>query len=361
MNKAAKAAKAEAKLKAKAAKAEAKLKAKAEKAEAKLKAKAEKAELKAIIKTFYKLKAEAEAKSKVKKGIKTTPNVCMISDITTFFTTSTRGGNDAANKTREGILKIVSNPPPEYLQDPVYGPQWAKVQKEWNTALDSIAGVPFTRFEVNMKGGRCSNYDADIHYYNDTKLVSSKKVEFKYGGTTIQELPQFISLQAKFNLFPVTYDTYYYEHYLDAYISCDEGITEPKTSLTTYLKLVTKTASPSPFFAQLKLRETTLKEEKNKIVNSSITAYLTTYGPTIDISAFYDKIKATQTDKIYLLWSDKFYIDTLTVEDMEFYSIKNGNTLQVRSGNTIYNMLLRWRNHKGILNPAWQIGMKRFS
>ena len=195
---------------------------------------------------------------------------------------------------------------------------------------------------------------------DNKKVMQTKKAIGKDLKKDLKQLDEYTN-QAKFNLFPVTYDTYYYEQYLDAYISCDEGITEPKPSLTTYLKLVTKTASPSPFFAQLKLRESTLKEEKNKIVNSSITAYLTTYGPTIDISAFYDKIKSTQTDKIYLLWSDKFYIDTLTVEDMEFYYIKNGNTLQVRSGNTIYNMLLRGRNHKGILNPAWQIGMKRFS
>ena len=35
-----------------------------------------------------------------------------------------------------------------------------------------------------------------------------------------------------------------------------------------------------------------------------------------------------------------------------------GNVIEVKSGLSIYNLLLRWRNHKGILNPAWQISKR---
>jgi hypothetical protein len=79
--------------------------------------------------------------------------------------------------------------------------------------------------------------------------------------------------------------------------------------------------------------------------------------------AFSEKVKATQTDKIYLLWSNgTFHIDKVREQEMTemmFHSIKNGNILELKSGQTIYGLLLRWRNHKGILNPAWQISMKR--
>ena len=44
---------------------------------------------------------------------------------------------------------------------------------------------------------------------------------------------------------------------------------------------------------------------------------------------------------------------------MTFHGIRNGNVIEVQSGPTLYRLLLRWRNHKGILNPAWQISMKR--
>lgn len=47
--------------------------------------------------------------------------------------------------------------------------------------------------------------------------------------------------------------------------------------------------------------------------------------------------------------------------DMIFHCIKNGNILELKTSNNIYRLLLRWRNHKGILNPAWQISMKRLA
>jgi hypothetical protein len=99
------------------------------------------------------------------------------------------------------------------------------------------------------------------------------------------------------------------------------------------------------------------------VVNASITDYLTTYGKTIDIKSFSEKVKATQTDKIYVLWDNgKFCLDMLSESDMSnmvYHSIRNGNILEIKSGKAIYGLLLRWRNHKGILNPAWQISMKR--
>jgi hypothetical protein len=141
------------------------------------------------------------------------------------------------------------------------------------------------------------------------------------------------------------------------------------------LKKVTSTVyAITPFFAQLKSRELFFQKEKNEVVNASIADYLATYGHTINREAFSEKVKATQTDKIYLLWSNgTFHIDKVSEQEMTemtFHSIKNGNILELKSGRkgsqnesqpfgTIYGLLLRWRNHKGILNPAWQISMKR--
>jgi hypothetical protein len=201
-------------------------------------------------------------------------------------------------------------------------------------------------------------------YYNDTALIANRKIEFKNGGTSIGDLPQFLSLQVKVGLFSDTYDNFWYINYLDEYIRCDAEITVAKPPLDSYLKAVTKTNYNShPFFAQLKQREHFFQKEKNAVVNESITDYLNQYASNIDIHAFSEKVRETQTGKIYLLWSNgAFYIDKLLdteLSEMKFHSIKNGNVLEVKSGNTIYGLLLRWRNHKGILNPAWQISMKR--
>ena len=291
-----------------------------------------------------------------------------VSDINTFFSTSTRNENDATNKVREKVLKLICNPPKEYLENAEFGNYWRIVYEAWNDALKKIAeetNIPiYTSTQIKIRGGRKFNYDADIMYYNGTILVANRKIEFKNGGSNIGDLPQFLSLQAKIGLFTETYDKFWYENYLDKYIECDSSITEAKPSLQLYLKNVTSTKyTIMPFFAQLKARELFFQKEKNEVVNASITDYLTKYGKELDIKSFSEKVKATQTEKIYLLWCNgRFYSDKLSeaeMSNMTYHSIKNGNVLEVKSGNTIYGLLLRWRNHKGILNPAWQISMKR--
>ena len=297
--------------------------------------------------------------------------VC-VSDISTFFSLSTREKNDNINTIRENILDIVLDPPKEYLSDEKFGKFWDIVKKAFNDALKTLAektDIPeYTSIKIKPKGGRNSHYDKEIIYYQENKILGTRKVEFKNGGRRISHLPQFLSLQVKFGLIEETYDKFYYENYIDKYISCDPLLTtsSKKPSLEVYLKSVTKTdLKVAPlFFSELQNRELFFQKEKKSVVNLSITDYLTKYGASIDIKPFYEKVKKTQGEKHFLLWSDeKFYLDTFSDEeiskDMTFDSIKNGNSIEIKSGKVIYSLLLRWRNHKGILNPAWQISMKR--
>ena len=293
-----------------------------------------------------------------------------VSSIKLFFITSTRDKNDAANTERENILLTLSNEsfPKEYFEDAEFGNYWTLLNNEWNELQKRIAEEsnvpPYTSIKIKKRAGRHFKYDFDFLYYNGSTCVANRKIEFKNGGTNICSQPQFLSLPAKIPLFHESYDIFWYNNYLDKYMDCDSGITEPKPSLEQYKKKVTSTKyNISQFFAQLKEREEFFKEEKNDVVNESITDYLTKHGEELDINAFSEKVKSTQTDKIYILWSNgKFHTDKFLdseMSDMSFHSIKKGNTLQIKSGNTIYGLLLRWRNHKGILNPAWQISMKR--
>jgi hypothetical protein len=169
-------------------------------------------------------------------------------------------------------------------------------------------------------------------------------------------------------MFNEPYDIFYYHHYIDLYIACDPGgITEPKPILDIYLKCVRSTDyTIHPFFAQLKEREPIAKLNKNKVVNDSIRDYLSRYAHSIDTTQLTQKIVQTQQDKIYLLWSNKkFHLDEIhinSIRHIEFSSISDkGNAIILRSSYDVgLHMLLRWRNHKGILNPAWQISMKRY-
>jgi len=319
-----------------------------------------------------------------------------VQDIGAFFKTSSRDQNDASNKVREPVLTILSSPPTEFLANETYGSQWTQVSDEWNKVMTKIAPqtadtadtTPHHKIKVDLKAGRLFNYDADITFLDGETgaTLTKRKAEFKYNAARINELPQFLSLQARYSLFQAspaipTYDEFYYTNYLPKYIAIDTGrnpndpndiqlaLAElPKPPLEEYLNAVTKTDTKDlPFFAQLKEREDILfKKEKSALVDESITQYLTLYGSQIDVSAFTAKLVADQTDKHYILWKNgKFHYDTIAQEemsDLQFHSIKNGNTIVLQSAtkpSIEYHLLLRWRNHKGILNPAWQISMKR--
>jgi len=299
--------------------------------------------------------------------------------ISTFFVSSTRSANDATNKIREKVLENIIAPPIEYLQDTDYGHLWQHVHNEWNAIISKLIDRDSTYLclELKILAGRGNNHDANLICRHKSSTVDRIdqidkiiKIEFKYGAKSICSIPQFLSLQTNqptLKMFNEPYDIFYYNHYIDLYIACDPGgITEPKPMLDIYLKCVRNTDyTIHPFFSQLKEREPIAKLNKNKVVNDSIRDYLGRYAHSIDTTQLMQKIVQTQQDKIYLLWSNqKFHLDEIhinSIRHIEFSSISDkGNAIILRSGLGIgLHMLLRWRNHKGILNPAWQISLKR--
>jgi len=309
-----------------------------------------------------------EAKA-VKEAAKKAALIPKLEDIDHFFSSSDIGDNDRINKIREKVLAHALAPLQSYLDDPVHGARWHSVHEKLKDYLKTHSnGVPYDSVTLKLKAGRKFNYDADVLYYNGTEPALSKKLEFKFGTSNINGLPQILSLQAKVNLFPVTYDQFFYDNYLPAFISADPGLTEALPSRAEYLKQVTKTSYDChPFFKQAYDRDAVkdeVKAAKDKVVNDSIRAYLEAHGASIDIAALQQKIRDSQTDKDYCLWhNEAFHHDQIANPEMSgltFGSIENGNLILVRTASaTVYKLLLRWRNHKGILNPAWQISMKR--
>lgn len=287
-----------------------------------------------------------------------------VSDIQTFFQKSTRGNNDATNKIRERVLVNLYHLPQSYLDHPLHGVEWRRLYKSWRDAIHRLAeltGVPpYTSIEFELKAGMRNHYDIDVLYRGEE--VTSRKVEFKYGTTKIAKLPQFLSLFANYPLFDETYDTFWYDFYLDKYRACDPGLTLAKPERDLYLKEVMNFQNKvKPFFDQLRTREVFFKAEKKKVVDESIADYLKTHGEKVDLDVFADKMEVSQGGKNYLLCEDGiFHLERVAHEvlPMAYEGIKNQNVLQVSRGNTLYNMLLRWRNRKGILVPAWQISQK---
>ncbi|MFN9939045.1 MAG: hypothetical protein ACK56I_06180, partial [bacterium] len=142
----------------------------------------------------------------------------------------------------------LSSPPTEFLAHETYGSQWKQVSDEWNKVMTKIAPqtadttdttdttttTPHHKIKVELKGGRVFNYDADITFLDGETgaTLTKRKAEFKYNAARINELPQFLSLQARYSLFTAspaspaspaipTYDEFYYTNYLPKYIAID--------------------------------------------------------------------------------------------------------------------------------------------
>lgn len=113
-----------------------------------------------------------------------------------FLKPSSRGENDAANKSREEILASLWTR--EQLDE-----QETFLQEELRRSLHLIAPGEYTKVELIRKGGRGYNYDFDAVYTGE--LTLSKKIEFKYGCSSLDKLPQFLSLCRSSNFFLNSY------------------------------------------------------------------------------------------------------------------------------------------------------------
>ena len=292
-----------------------------------------------------------------------------VSDILLFYVKGkSRGKNDLNNKIREFILEDIITSPiiDTFISDAEYGTKWKHLRDSWATTLKSFVICTTTDdIKVVRRGGRAYNYDFDVSVNGG----ASYKVEFKFGAKGITSLPQFLSpnLSEGDKCFLDGYPSYFYNNYIlkeDPWKSCGVHITWEE-----YLKDVQSPSSKHPFFAKLYEIEKTHPEkykEQCRLVKKSISEWLTSNHPRLDIEAVSDKFIRSQGEKIYVLWHvDKFYTETISNDDLKVDTIvglnKQKNSILVNSASKKlqYKMLLRWKNHQGTLYPAWQISMKR--
>lgn len=266
-----------------------------------------------------------------------------------FLEKSKRKNNGKINKIREGIIySIMIN---------------KLVDKNFKTNLTnillSICPFNYDRYEFKQKGGRNFNYDFLIKFIKDKTFVLKVPIEFKYGVKTIHNTPQFLSLAAN-KCTNYSYALYFYEKYLPKI--CDIYMINLMDK-KKYLGEIFKCSSTCDFFKELKRKESLYKEKKNEIVNQSISNYL---KYIVNNNLFkideINKIFEKQYNKIYLLYNGEFYLEELTYDDLyinKFLYIRNNNILVFESETSYINILLRWKNRKGILFPAWQISIKQ--
>jgi hypothetical protein len=216
--------------------------------------------------------------------------------------------------------------------------------------------------------GRKYNYDFAVTGEEGTVM----KVEFKSGAglKDLSDLPQILSLSGNFDMWmdgtevPL-YAEHFYKNFLPIYIDADGG-EEVLPELDKYMKLVHQSNyDRHPFFRRLYDREEINKKEKAEIVDQSINSYLLLAAGELDLAKITAKLVESQSGKRFVMWDSrahKFSTRQLVEEDLRLTELvevtKNSIVVAAESGQR-YKMLLRWKNHKGVLLPAWQISFGR--
>lgn len=254
-----------------------------------------------------------------------------------FLSKSARRENGKMNSVRETILE---NTP--------IGKEWEFLMGKKEFITEQI-GIKFDYDKCTWikQPPRCV-YDFDLVYTKDSQEVGRVKMEYKFGSKSLYKLPQFVQISTESkrcqDLFLMTYGNYWYKEYLTKIVP------ENIMAKEDYLKQVVKTSSKDPFFSEVK------RNVVGSVVNESVKNYLTVYGKEINIGTVTKMINDHQ-DKVYVLMTkDDVKIERFPLAgELSFSRIHRGNTVIVTDGRNEYHLLLRWKNYKGVLNPAWQI------
>lgn len=290
------------------------------------------------------------------------------------FQRGAREDNDANNKKREEFLAGLLTAPPEFFQDPVHGARCQQRKDAWREALCQVAkatGVgPFTTIAVKRRAGRGHNYDFLVLYSFQGK-TTERHVEYKFGAKGVTDLPQILSPGANKPFHTNLYADHFYDTALDKLLEIHGVLPSLKPTKEIYLKFVHNNSKDSnSLWKALYDSEESLTAEQKKardvLVKASITSFLEANVAATNIAAFTEELQRTQAEKFILLDDGiNFSFDTIYPEEREITAViglnkqKNSILLQSARPGTTYAALLRWKNHKGILYPAWQIKIRR--
>jgi len=209
-----------------------------------------------------------------------------------------------------------------------------------------------------------------IRFFNGT-TITERNVEYKFGAGGVTSLPQILSVGANKPYHSRLYAEDFYDTALDQLLEIHGLSPTLKPTKEQYLKHVHSDSKKSlPLWQPLYDSEGTMSSEQIRkrdcLVSTSITTFLESVVAETNIAAITAELQRTQTDKNILLDNNTtFSFDTVYEDEREITSViglnkqKNSILLQSKRPGTTYAMLLRWKNHKGILYPAWQIKIIR--
>lgn len=272
-----------------------------------------------------------------------------------------RTANDAKNKVREQtVLSIINND--SSVADPAFDPLKAEVRAWILQRLSELALPPDTPIRAVAKGGRRYNWDFDLHLGDKTL-----KVEWKYGAASVDALPEFFNPAANYDFHQgESFARFFFNGYLQQ-VCAVYGVPVTMTE-AEYVAKVHGTQKAGLFLALYNAEAAGTAEQKAQkkvVVDQCIRAWLEATKDLVNTAAITAAFQASQAGKHFMLCrGGKLYYDAIKPEELVVSGaaeVRLGKYLVLHSTRpgTTHEMLLRWKNHAGILYPAWQISMKR--
>jgi hypothetical protein len=278
-----------------------------------------------------------------------------------------RNNNDKNNNIRENILLNINDKIfcQDYFKDKIYGEKWTNIKNKWNNFLYSLMGQKvYDKITISKKGGRIFNFDFELKYIFKNKIINTFNIEFKFNSKSIESLPQILNLPESADILRGnSYGKFFYQNYLNSILKIRSlYFTDIKINETEYLKNVYQNNyNKHPLFLKLKVLEQVDEDFKNKkkiIVDNSIKEFLNKFYREINLEKILN-LMIIQDQKLFALWDcevENFKLQKIfTQGDIVCCGIKNNNTIVIKIGTSYFDLLLRWKNHKGVLYPAWQI------
>lgn len=278
-----------------------------------------------------------------------------------------KSNNDAYNKIRENIITNMFNLDDDYFNDTVYGEQWKTLFDKFSASISTLCETPFCSIHIKHMGGMGYNYDFELTFLDDNgKTIKTVKLEFKHNNSNVAKLVQFMELydkdcKNKFNVCSkMSYAEFYYDNYLDKYLESDDELVCEKPDKDVYLKNVSDIKYSHSFFNLLYKKKENQIKKKKEIANESVKEYLKLYSSTFQFDKITQKIKDSQTDKVFLMWDcENFHIQELDIKNITITGIKKLDDLSFDLNVTNFEydicVRLRWANNNGLANPSWKL------
>jgi hypothetical protein len=248
-----------------------------------------------------------------------------------------------------------------FTHDTTYGSDWRMVYESFHQTIATI--VDHTRVgqynQMRMLHHRGEPV-LDLYFLQDGVMVTKRILSYE---SSIEKISPMLTVPVhKLHCGIESYDSFYYQYYLDCYMELDEGITERKPSIHEFCIQSRNHVTPHPFFNQLRERSHEHYLDKKRNIHTSIYDYLQQYSESCPVELIATMFLESQKDKLYIEWKqDYFEVEQIlfSINEFHFSHIQHRNTLVFHTNRFSILFHLHWYGMSCPIEPVWTISVKK--